>query len=66
MTNELPARLQHPNIAAMYEVGTATVGGMTVHFFAMELVRGVSLDRYAQEHDLSTRARVELLSARAR
>jgi non-specific serine/threonine protein kinase/serine/threonine-protein kinase len=37
------ARLQHPNIGAIYESGTTEVG---LPFFAMELVRGDTLDTY--------------------
>jgi len=59
---ELLARLHHPGIAQVYEVGTATVGGMTVPFFAMELVRGTPIDRYADEAELDARARLALLA----
>ena len=41
------ARLKHPNIASIYEAGRTPDGQ---HFFAMELVRGETLDEY-----LSTR-----------
>src|SRR5690349_19449322 len=37
------ARLLHPNIAAIYEAGHTEAGE---HFFAMELVRGATLDRF--------------------
>jgi len=37
------ARLQHPNIGAIYESGTTEVG---LPFFAMELVRGDTLDEF--------------------
>jgi len=37
------ARLQHPNIGAIYESGRTAEGR---HFFAMELVRGDTLDVY--------------------
>ncbi len=40
------ALLKHPNIGAIYEAGR-TEGGE--HFFAMELVRGRSLDRFLNE-----------------
>src|SRR4029077_2143281 len=39
------ARLIHPNIAALYEAGTAD----GQHFFTMELVRGRPLDEYVRE-----------------
>jgi tetratricopeptide (TPR) repeat protein len=62
LEGELLGRLQHPGIASIHEVGTATVGGMTVPFFAMELVRGTSLDRYVNEQAPTVRARLELLA----
>ena len=59
---ELLARLQHPGLAQIYEVGSAVVGGMTVPFFAMELVRGEPLDRHVREHRLDLRDRLELIA----
>jgi len=43
---EMLARLEHPSIAAIYEA-RRTAGGQ--HFFAMELVRGRTLDRWLEE-----------------
>jgi non-specific serine/threonine protein kinase/serine/threonine-protein kinase len=40
---ETLARLKHPNIGAIYEAGRTEAGE---HFFAMELVRGQTLDDY--------------------
>ena len=40
---EALARLKHPNIGGIYESGRTDDGQ---HFFAMELVRGKTLDRY--------------------
>jgi tetratricopeptide (TPR) repeat protein/tRNA A-37 threonylcarbamoyl transferase component Bud32 len=40
---ETLARLEHPNIGAIYESGRTPEGQ---HYFAMELVRGVTLDAY--------------------
>ena len=59
---ELLARLQHPGIAQVFELGTATVGGMTVPFIVMELVHGEPLDRYAASQRLDRRARLGLLT----
>lgn len=59
---ELLGRLQHPGIARVYEVGTATVGGMTVPFFAMELVRGRPIDEYADAAGLDLKGRLLLLA----
>jgi serine/threonine protein kinase/WD40 repeat protein len=40
------ARLKHPNIAAIHELGRTDDGH---HFFAMELVRGETLDSYLKK-----------------
>lgn len=61
LESELIGRLQHPGIASIHESGTATFGGMTVPFFAMELVRGKPLDSFAQEERPDLRTRVKLL-----
>lgn len=37
--------LSHPNIVKLYEAGSARVEGAEVHFIAMELVEGQTLDR---------------------
>ncbi|MDX1387801.1 MAG: serine/threonine-protein kinase, partial [Acidobacteriota bacterium] len=54
---ETLARLKHPNIATIYEAGRTEEGQ---HFFAMELVRGTTLDRFVVENDLTRRDRLEL------
>jgi non-specific serine/threonine protein kinase/serine/threonine-protein kinase len=43
---ETLARLKHPNIAAIYDAGRTEDGE---HFFAMELVRGATLDKFLGE-----------------
>ncbi|CAN5553506.1 hypothetical protein BH09PLA1_BH09PLA1_18260 [soil metagenome] len=58
---EILGRLQHPGIAQIYEAGTADSGSGPQPYFAMELVRGPRLDRYAAHKQLSTPQRVELL-----
>ena len=57
-------RLQHPGIAQVYEAGTAPPkgGGPEVPFFAMELVRGTTLTRFAEEKKLDLRRRLELVT----
>jgi serine/threonine protein kinase len=55
-------RLQHPGIAQVYEAGTANTGRGPQPFFAMELLRGTSLLKYAVENDLGTRERLELFA----
>lgn len=52
------ALLRHPHIAAIYEAGHTETGE---HYFAMELVEGVPLTRFARERGLSARARLGLL-----
>ncbi len=51
------ARMDHPNIAAVIDAGTAE-GGRP--FFAMELVKGVPITEYADTHKLTIRQRLEL------
>ncbi len=55
-------RLQHPGIAQIYEASTADAGFGPQPFFAMELIRGQSLDVYAAAHPLSTRSRLALMA----
>jgi serine/threonine protein kinase/WD40 repeat protein len=52
-------RLQHPGIAQIYEAGLAGDGQP---FFAMELIRGLPLNEYAQKHRLDPHARLRLLA----
>lgn len=54
------ARLEHPNIARLYEAG-ATQGGFP--WFAMELVDGAPLTDYADDHRLSIAQRLALFHA---
>lgn len=59
---EVLGRLQHPGIAQIYEAGTADTGHGPQPYFAMEFIEGRSLARYAEEQQLGTRARLELLA----
>lgn len=52
------AVLDHPNIAKVFDTGDTDQGQP---WFAMELVDGVSITRWAAEHELSVRQRIELL-----
>ena len=54
--------LHHPCIAQIYEAGMYESPGGAQPFFAMELIHGVPLVRYADEHGLSTRERLELFA----
>lgn len=56
------ARLQHPSIAQIYEAGAADVGFGLQPYFAMELIRGLPLGKYAESHHLSIRQRLELIA----
>jgi len=53
----LAARLEHPNIARIYESGIDE----DRYFYAMELIQGQPLDEYAREHRLSRQAVVLLM-----
>jgi hypothetical protein len=46
---ELAARLNHPNIARIYDSGVH----QGLYYYAMELIDGVWLDVYVKEHNLS-------------
>ena len=56
---QILGRLYHPGIAAVYEAGVAEDGQP---FFAMEFVRGLPLDGYADRHGLDCAARLDLLA----
>ena len=56
------AKLQHPGIAQIFEAGTADTGQGIQPFFAMELIRGQPLTRYAQAQRLSLRERLGLFA----
>jgi tetratricopeptide (TPR) repeat protein len=51
------ALMDHPNIARVLDAGTTVTGGP---YFVMELVRGVPITRYCDEHRLTPRQRLEL------
>ena len=46
---ELTARLQHPNVARIYDSGLH----QGVHYYAMELIEGIPLDEYVQQQNLT-------------
>src|SRR5262249_38923875 len=54
---EILGRLRRPGIAQVYDAGVAESGQP---YFVMELIAGVPLDRYAGEHALDARGRLEL------
>ncbi len=51
------AVMDHPNIAKVLDAGTTDNGRP---YFVMELVKGVPITRFCDEHRLSTRERLEL------
>jgi serine/threonine protein kinase/TPR repeat protein len=51
------ALMDHPNIAKMLDAGTTEAGRP---YFVMELVKGVSIIQYCDEHRLDPRERLEL------
>jgi tetratricopeptide (TPR) repeat protein/predicted Ser/Thr protein kinase len=56
-------RLQHPGIAMIYEAGTAAdAGPVPLPYFAMEFIQGTSLGKYADDHGLTTRERLEIMA----
>jgi len=61
--SQVLGRLQHPGIAQIYEAGTVRdEHGRVIPYFAMELIRGASLLRYAAERNLGTRERLDLMA----
>ena len=56
---QILGRLHHPGIAQVYEAGLADDGQP---FFAMEFIRGLPLDEYANRHGLDLAARVGLVA----
>jgi serine/threonine protein kinase len=54
---ELTARLQHPNIAQIFDSGIHH----GVYYYAMELIEGMPLDKYVKEHRLTQRQILELM-----
>ena len=52
------AMMDHPNIAKVLDAGTTDSGRP---YFVMELVKGVPITQYCDEHHLPLRARLELM-----
>jgi serine/threonine protein kinase/tetratricopeptide (TPR) repeat protein len=51
------AMMEHPNIARVFDAGTTELG---LPYFVMELVKGVPVTQYCDEHRLTLRERLEL------
>ncbi len=59
----LLARLQHPGIAQIYEVGTFDDGGVETPYFAMEYIPNAKpITEYVRERHLGLRERMELFA----
>ncbi len=54
-------RLQHPGIAQIYEAGTVDTGLGPQPYFAMEYIRGIEPQNYAESHHLNTNQRLEIM-----
>ena len=57
------ALMDHPNIAKVFDAGTTESGRP---FFVMELVKGIPLTTYCDEHRLDLPARLVLFARSAR
>ncbi len=49
--------MDHPNIAKVFDAGSTDTGRP---YFVMELVKGIPITEYCDEHQLSPRERLEL------
>jgi serine/threonine protein kinase/Tfp pilus assembly protein PilF len=58
---EVLGRLDHPGIAQIFEASTLETDTGPQPFFAMELIDGPPLNRFAEERELRIEARLELL-----
>jgi tetratricopeptide (TPR) repeat protein/predicted Ser/Thr protein kinase len=59
--SEVLGRLQHPNIAQVYEAGSAQTDLGPQPYFAMEFIRGVSLLAHADQNGLNIAQKLELM-----
>jgi hypothetical protein len=62
LEGEAHGRLHHPGIAQIYEVGQLETPEGIQPYFAMEYIQGRPLTSFANERQLDTRARLELLA----
>ena len=60
------AKLEHPNIARLFEAGSLTQGDRTEPWYAMEFVDGMPLDAYVAHHHLAPPAVLRLVAQIAR
>ncbi len=62
LEGEVLGRLHHPNIAQVFECGTADLGHGPQPFFAMEFVEGVDLYSFALRANLGIEAKLRLVA----
>jgi serine/threonine protein kinase len=55
---QILASLEHPGIVRLLDGGRSDEG---LHYLVMERIEGIPITRYAREHELTVRERVELL-----
>jgi len=53
------ARMEHPNIARVYDAGSTPTGRP---YFVMEMVEGIPITEFCDEHQLSIRDRIALVT----
>ena len=59
---EVLARLEHPGIGRLYEVGTLVIAGTEQPWYAMEYVSGLQLDEYVKRNKLDVKAIFRLVA----
>ena len=59
---EVLARLEHPGIGRLYEVGTIILAGTEQPWYAMEYVAGLQLDEYVRRNKLDVKAIFRLVA----
>ncbi len=59
---EALARLEHPGIGRLYEVGTIVLAGTEQPWYAMEYVAGLQLDEYVRRNKLDVEAIFRLVA----
>ena len=59
--SQILARLQHPNIAHVYEAGSFESDGNIRPWFAMELVDGCNLNEFIERNQLSVKEKLQII-----
>ncbi len=58
---ELLARLDHPTVASIIDVGEYTLQGRSMPYIVMEYIDGQDIKSHCEQHQLNHKAKVELL-----